>query len=154
MTVYGDLEVSALDGCRLEELNCDTLGGRATFRSKYGHRLDEVETGRQAYVVCPLIEESENLEVASARNLRTTRRRRTFECSGRSSHGRMSSAEKSNVEAFRAQLDVLVATTVIEVGVDVPSATVMVVLDADVRNCAVASVAGVLPAVNMRRPVG
>ncbi len=90
--------------------------------------------GRQAYVVCPLVEESEKLEVASAEE--TYERLSAGELSGLRLgllHGRMSSAEKERtMDSFRlGQLDVLVATTVIEVGVDVPNATVMVVLDAD-----------------------
>ena len=95
---------------------------------------EEVEAGRQAYVVCPLIEESEKLEVASAEE--TYERLVADELAGLRLgllHGRMPSAEKEQtMEAFRAgELDVLVATTVIEVGVDVPNATVMVILDAD-----------------------
>ena len=94
----------------------------------------EVEAGRQAYVVCPLIEESEKLEVASAEE--TYERLVHGELAGLRIgllHGRLPSAEKDAVmERFRrADLDVLVATTVIEVGVDVPNATVMVILDAD-----------------------
>jgi ATP-dependent DNA helicase RecG len=94
----------------------------------------EVAAGRQAYVVCPLIEESDKLEVASAEE--TYQRLVADELSELRVgllHGRMSSADKEmTMEMFRAgQLDVLVATTVIEVGVDVPNATVMVILDAD-----------------------
>src|SRR5262249_46207731 len=98
------------------------------------HVRDEVAAGRQAYVVCPLIEESEKLEARSAEV--------TYEelSSGELKdvrlallHGRMTSAEKQQtMDLFRAgAIDVLVATTVIEVGVDVPNATVMVILDAD-----------------------
>src|SRR5690606_24234586 len=94
----------------------------------------EVAAGRQAYVVCPLVEGSDKLEVASAEE--------TLErLSGGELHdlrpgllcGRRAGADKERVMAeFRAgRLDVLVATTVIEVGVDVPNATVMVILDAD-----------------------
>jgi ATP-dependent DNA helicase RecG len=93
-----------------------------------------VAEGRQAYVVCPLIEESEKLEVASAQEM--------FERLVHDDlkdlrlallHGRMPSAEKEAVmDSFRrGEVDVLVATTVIEVGVDVPNATVMVIVDAD-----------------------
>jgi len=95
---------------------------------------DEVAAGRQAYVVCPLIGESEKLEVASAEE--TYERLAAVELAGLRLgllHGRLTSAEKeATMESFRAgQLDVLVATTVIEVGVDVPNATVMAILDAD-----------------------
>ena len=93
----------------------------------------EVAAGRQAYVVCPLIDASDKIEARSATE--------TFEeLTGGALyglkvallHGRMSSAEKEEVMgAFRdGDLEVLVATTVIEVGVDVPNATVMVILDA------------------------
>ena len=90
--------------------------------------------GHQAYVVCPLIEESEKLEVRSAEA--TFAELDAGPLAGLRLgllHGRMRSAEKeATMDAFRAGgLDVLVATTVIEVGVDVPNATVMVVLDAD-----------------------
>ena len=95
---------------------------------------DEVAAGRQAYVVCPLIEESEKLEVASAEE--TYQRLASGELKGLRLgllHGRLTPAEKEmTMELFRSgRLDVLVATTVIEVGVDVPNATVMVILDAD-----------------------
>ena len=95
---------------------------------------DEVKAGRQAYVVCPLIEESEKLELASAQE--TYDRLSRDELKGLRLallHGRMSSAEKeATMDRFRrGEIDVLVATTVIEVGVDVPNATVMVILDAD-----------------------
>jgi ATP-dependent DNA helicase RecG len=93
-----------------------------------------VADGEQAYVVCPLIEESEKLEVASAEE--THERLRSDELAGLRLgllHGRVSPGEKELVmDLFRrGALDVLVATTVIEVGVDVPNASVMVVLDAD-----------------------
>jgi len=136
MTVYGDLDVSALDELPPGRTPIAThwAAGPLAEANVWATVRNEVAEGRQAYVVCPLIEESENLEVASAEE--------TFErlvASELSSlrvgllHGRMPSAEKeSTMDAFRArELDVLVATTVIEVGVDVPNATVMVVLDAD-----------------------
>ena len=95
---------------------------------------DEVAAGRQAYVVCPLIDESEKLEVASAQE--TFDRLSNLELRGLRVgllHGRLPATEKESVmDRFRTgELDVLVATTVIEVGVDVPNATVMVILDAD-----------------------
>ncbi len=94
---------------------------------------DQISEGRQVYVVCPLIDESEKLEVASAEA--TFERLMEVELDGYRLgllHGRLSPAERDQtMELFRTgQLDVLVATTVIEVGVDVPNATVMVILDA------------------------
>ena len=136
MTVYGDLDVSVLDELppgrtpivtRWAEGPLMEQGAWATVR-------DEVAEGRQAYVVCPLIEESEKLEVASAQE--TFDRLVKGELKGLRLgllHGRLPSSEKEAVmEKFRRrELDVLVATTVIEVGVDVPNASVMVILDAD-----------------------
>ncbi len=94
----------------------------------------EVADGRQAYVVCPLIDESEKLEVASAEE--TYVRLSNGDLAGLRLgllHGRLPGSEKEAVmDRFRrGELDVLVATTVIEVGVDVANATVMVILDAD-----------------------
>ena len=100
-----------------------------------GRVRDEVAAGRQAYVVCPLIGESEKLEVASAEETfeRLRRRRAARPAARRCCTAGMSSAEKeATMDRFRSRaIDVLVATTVIEVGVDVPNATVMVILDAD-----------------------
>ena len=136
MTVYGDLDVSVLD---------ELPPGRTPIVTKWaeGPLLEaevwadirnEVTDGRQAYVVCPLIGESEKLEVASAEE--TFERLAADELAGLRLgllHGRLTAAEKeATMESFRsAELDVLVATTVIEVGVDVPNATVMAILDAD-----------------------
>ena len=136
MTVYGDLDVSVLDELPPGRTPIIThwSNGPLDEATVWADVRSEVAEGRQAYVVCPLIGESEKLELASAEE--------TFEeLSGAELyglrlallHGRMPSAEKEAVmDRFRAgQLDVLVATTVIEVGVDVPNATVMVILDAD-----------------------
>jgi ATP-dependent DNA helicase RecG len=136
MTVYGDLDVSILD---------ELPPGRTPIVTRWANGpLEEVgvwaevraaiDAGRQAYVVCPLIEESDKLEAASAES--TLERLSTGELAGLSVgllHGRLTPAEKeATMERFRAGgVDVLVATTVIEVGVDVPNATVMVILDAD-----------------------
>ncbi len=136
MTVYGDLDVSVLD---------ELPPGRTPIVTKWaeGPLLEaevwadirnEVADGRQAYVVCPLIGESEKLEVASAEE--TFERLAAQELKGLRLgllHGRMPSTDKeTTMDAFRAgDLDVLVATTVIEVGVDVSNATVMAILDAD-----------------------
>jgi ATP-dependent DNA helicase RecG len=143
MTVYGDLDVSVLDELppgrtpiRTESVATepDAPGPTAAEAAMWERVREEVAAGRQAYVVCPLIEESEKLEVASAQE--TFEALRTGELAGLRLgllHGRVTPAEKEQtMELFRSgKLDVLVATTVIEVGVDVPNATVMVILDAD-----------------------
>jgi ATP-dependent DNA helicase RecG len=136
MTVYGDLDVSVLDELPPGRTPIKTTWARGPLgEAEAWQRVrDEVAAGHQAYVVCPLIEESEKLEVASAQE--------TFDSLSAGElhglrlgllHGRVKAADKeATMDAFRSgELDVLVATTVIEVGVDVPNATVMVIIDAD-----------------------
>lgn len=136
MTVYGDLDVSVLDELPPGRTPITThwADGPLMETGVWADVREEVAAGRQAYVVCPLIGESEKLEVASAEE--TFERLAHDELKGLRLgllHGRLSPAEKeTTMDSFRAgELDVLVATTVIEVGVDVPNATVMVILDAD-----------------------
>ena len=136
MTVYGDLDVSVLDELPPGRTPIRThwANGPMMELAAWGTVREQVGEGRQAYVVCPLIEESEKLEVASAQE--TFERLTHDELQGLRLgllHGRLPSAEKEAVmDSFRrGELDVLVATTVIEVGVDVPNATVMVIVDAD-----------------------
>ena len=136
MTVYGDLDVSVLDELPPGRTPIVThwADGPLMEQAAWATVRDQVAAGRQAYVVCPLIEESEKLEVASAQE--THDRLAAGELKGLRLgllHGRLPSSEKeAEMERFRqGRLDVLVATTVIEVGVDVPNATAMVILDAD-----------------------
>ena len=136
MTVYGDLDVSTITSkpAGRQEIVTTWANGPLMEESVWAHVRSEVDAGRQAYVVCPLIEESDKLEVASAEE--TYERLRSGDLAGLRLgllHGRLPPSEKEAVMArFRAgDLDVLVATTVIEVGVDVPNATTMVILDAD-----------------------
>ena len=132
MTVYGDLDVSVLD-----ELPPGRIPVASSWESDespvWEAVREEVQAGRQAYVVCPLIEESEALEVRSAEDVFADLAE--GELAGLRLgllHGRVGRAEKEEtMRLFRSgAIDVLVATTVIEVGVDVANATVMVVLDA------------------------
>ena len=135
MTVYGDLDVSVLDELPPGRTPIDTRWAQSDVDEMevWQQVRDEVAAGRQAYVVCPLIDESEKLEARSAQE--TFEELTAGELSGLRVgllHGRVPAADKDEVMgAFRrGELDVLVATTVIEVGVDVPNATVMVILDA------------------------
>ena len=135
MTVYGDLDVSVLDELppgRTPIVTTWVNTPVATESMWVDIRL-RLEAGQQAYVVCPLIEESEKLEVASAQE--TYDQLSHGELAGFSVgllHGRMSAQEKEAImSSFRSgNTQVLVATTVIEVGVDVPNSTSMVILDA------------------------
>ena len=136
MTVYGDLDVTIIRSLPAGRQPITTTWARTEDdeTSVWSAVRREVGAGRQAYVVCPLIEESEKLEVRSAED--TYARLEAGELAGLRLgllHGRLGSADKdATMHQFRERrLDVLVATTVIEVGVDVPNATVMVILDAD-----------------------
>ncbi len=136
MTVYGDLDVSVLDELPPGRTPIRTSWARDPDQERAAWELvrEQVAAGHRAYVVCPLIEESDKLEVASAEE--TFEQLSTGELSSLRLgllHGRVPADEKQSVmDAFRSgEIDVLVATTVIEVGVDVPEATVMVILDAD-----------------------
>src|SRR4029453_16735185 len=129
MTVYGDLDVSVLDELPPGRTPIATYwaNGPLMELAAWSDVREEGAAGRQAYVGCPLIEESEKLEVASAQE--TFERLSNHDLKGLRIgllHGRLPPTEKEQVmNAFRArELDVLVATTVIEVGVDVPNAAV------------------------------
>ncbi|MGH9193156.1 MAG: helicase-related protein, partial [Acidimicrobiales bacterium] len=136
MTVYGDLDVTVIRSLPAGRQPITTRWVRtdADEESMWDAVRGEVGSGRQVYVVCPLIEESEKLEARSAEE--TYARLEAGELAGLRLgllHGRLGSADKeATMHQFReGRLDALVATTVIEVGVDVPNATAMVILDAD-----------------------
>ncbi len=136
MTVYGDLEVSVLDELPPGRTPIDTIAVTAPLEieNMWSDVRRAIADGQQAYVVCPMIEESDKLEVAAAEEIHESLRKGELAKSKVGLlHGRMSSQEKDDVMTkFRARkFDVLVSTTVIEVGVDVPNATCMVILDAD-----------------------
>ncbi len=132
MTVYGDLDVSVLDEMPPGRTPIDTAWV-AEEEAVWPAVRDEVAAGRQAYVVCPLIDESDALQARSAEEAFAELSTGVLsDLRVGLLHGRVGRADKEEtMRLFRSgDLDVLVATTVIEVGVDVPNATVMVVLDA------------------------
>ncbi len=134
MTLYGDLDVSLIDEMPPGRTPVQTTHlGKAGEWKAIEHVEKEVARGRQAFVVCPLVEDSPKVEAASATS---EHRRLSAMMPGLRVgliHGQLPSKEKEAVMAsLRAgELDVLVSTTVIEVGIDIPNATVMVILDAD-----------------------
>ena len=137
MTVYGDLDVSVLDELPAGRLPAATSWARGPSEEAqvWAAVRTAVSAGRQAYVVCPVIEESDVLDVRSVTETHDLLTGDGGELAGIRVgllHGRVSPAEKeATMGLFRSgALDVLVSTTVIEVGVDVPNATVMVVVDA------------------------
>jgi ATP-dependent DNA helicase RecG len=135
MVVFGDLDVTELDELPAGREPVRTVWARTAVDEEAAWQLvrDEVAAGHRAYVVCPLVEGSERVQATSA-----TEERERLESTVLSGlrigllHGQLKASEKEGVmDRFRrGELQVLVATTVIEVGVDVPEATVMVVRDA------------------------
>ena len=136
MTVYGDLDTTVLDELPPGRTPISTSWARGPVEEAavWATVTSEVAAGRQAYVVCPLIDESEKIQARSASE--EFERLAAEELAGLRLgllHGQMPARDKEAVmESFRRrEIDVLVSTTVIEVGVDVPNATVMVIEDAD-----------------------
>lgn len=133
LIMYGDLDVSVLDEIPPGRSPVETYAVGQNMRKRITAFIDkQIEVGGQAYVVCPLVEEGETgLKSAEqhAKDLQAALPHRRIAVL----HGRMKNADKEQVmRDFAArQYDILVATTVIEVGVDVPNANLMVVEDAD-----------------------
>ncbi|MDP9072286.1 MAG: ATP-dependent DNA helicase RecG [Actinomycetota bacterium] len=136
MLVYGDLDLTVLDELPPGRTPVATVWSRGPVEEEEAWRRvrEEVAAGRQAYVVCPLVEESERTQARSATE-ELARLQGEVLAGLRLGllHGQMPARQKEAVMAsFRSgEVEVLVATTVVEVGVDVPNATVMVVEDAD-----------------------
>ena len=135
MTVYGDLDVSIIDEMPAGRKPVRTLLFTAEEREK-AYRLvrQELRRGNRAYVVLPLVEESEKMDLLAATTMAEHLQKEVFsEYRVGLLHGKMKPAEKEKIMAAFKQGDIqiLVSTTVIEVGVDVPEATVMVIEHAE-----------------------
>ena len=135
LLMYGDLEVSILDELPPGRQQTDTFLVGESYRARINAFIrKQVAEGHQCYVVCPAVEENGDLDLKAATVWAETLQQTVFpELRVALLHGQMKGAEKEAVMgAFsRQEADVLVATTVIEVGVDVPNATLMVIEDAD-----------------------
>ncbi|WP_459910791.1 ATP-dependent DNA helicase RecG [Desulfotomaculum defluvii] len=133
LTLYGDLDVSVIDELppgrqriKTYHLSLERAGKAVGFIKQ------QILEGRQAYVVCPLVEESEKIDTQAAVDLYERLKKALTGFTVGLLHGRMKALEKESImNDFRqGTLELLVSTTVIEVGVDVPNATVMVIWDA------------------------
>lgn len=135
MTLYGDLDVSIIDELPAGRKPVRTVSRDSRKRKDVYHYVrDELLQGAQAYIVFPLVEESEKLDLRAAQETYEKVKTGFFDqFKVGLLHGRMTSDEKETVMAqFKsAELDLLIATTVIEVGVDVANATIMVIEHAD-----------------------
>jgi len=137
LIIYGDLDVSVIDELPPGRRKVETYtAGEALRQRTYNFMRKLVGEGRQVYIVCPMVEESETADddLKSAQEYAARLQKEVFpELRVALVHGRMKPKEKDAVmAAFSAgETDILVATTVIEVGVDVPNAALMVVENAD-----------------------
>ena len=135
LILYGDLEVSVLDELPPGREQVETFLVGESYRPRINAFIrKQAAEGHQSFVVCPAVEESEELGVKAAAAWAETLRSTVFpDLRVSLLHGQMKGSEKEQTMAAfaRGEADVLVATTVIEVGVDVPNATLMVVEDAD-----------------------
>ncbi|MFQ5457601.1 MAG: ATP-dependent DNA helicase RecG [Myxococcota bacterium] len=134
LTVYGDLDLSVIDALPpgrepVETLHFTEAGRREVYELIRG----EVSAGRQAFLVYPLVSESEKLDLRDASRMVESLRAEFSEFSVGLVHGQLKAAEKDAVMASfrRGDIEILVSTTVIEVGIDVPNATLMVVEHAE-----------------------
>lgn len=133
--MYGDLQISVLDEMPAGRLPIKNLAISSSERSRiYRFIYGQIRQGRQAYVICPEVEEGEMSELENVQDY-TEKLKRVFPPQIRieSLNGRMKPAEKSQImERFGAgQTDILVSTTVIEVGIDVPNASVIAIENAE-----------------------
>lgn len=136
LILYGDLDISIIDELPPGRQPIETIAIEKSKRDRAYNNLvrREVESGRQVYIVCPLVEESEAIEAKSAVELVEELRAEYFhDLRLGLLHGKMKSSEKDEVmRLFKSkEIDILVSTTVIEVGVNVPNATLMIIENAE-----------------------
>ncbi|GAC1463919.1 MAG: ATP-dependent DNA helicase RecG [Ktedonobacteraceae bacterium] len=135
LTLYGDLDVSAIDQLPPGRQKIITRWRTGAKRNEaYTTIMHQVAEGRQAFIICPLIEESDTLAAKAATSEYERLQREVFPNLRLGLlHGAMKAADKDMImHRFRDhELDILVATSVLEVGIDIPNATVMVIEDAD-----------------------
>jgi ATP-dependent DNA helicase RecG len=135
LTIYGDLDTSVLDELPPGRQDIKTRWITTAERDKaYKHMRQQISRGRQAFVVCPLVDESEKVELPSAEEMYAKLSHEIFpDLRVALIHGKMQPREKDQVMvAFRNhEFDILVATAVIEVGIDVPNATTILIEGAE-----------------------
>ncbi len=133
--LYGDLDISIIDEYPKGRQKIDTYSVDSSYRERvYNYIKKFLDSGRQGYIVCPLVEESEELDITSANEYYEKLKKGDFR--GYSLgllHGKMSAKEKEEVmrRFAEGEIQLLIATTVIEVGIDVPNAVVMLIENAE-----------------------
>lgn len=135
LILYGDLDISIIDELPPNRQKIDTLVVNDKMEDRVNNFIKEqVKEGRQCYIVCPLIEDNEVINAKSVTELAEHYKNEVFsELKVEYLHGKMKAKEKDEImENFKdGKIDILISTTVIEVGVDVPNASIMVVQNAE-----------------------
>jgi len=134
LILYGDVDISAITTKPFGRQKTDTYHVKTNLRKRaYSFLQKEVENGRQCYVVCPLVEDSENYDAVSVTQMEEVAKTYLSGVNCSIIHGKMKAVEKDDImQRFKSgEIDVLISTTVIEVGVDVPNATVMLIENAE-----------------------
>ena len=135
LILYGDLDISIIDELPPNRKKIDTFAITKELEDRLnGFIKKQIDEGRQAYIVCPLVEENEEMDLKSVAELTAKYKNETFSnYRVEYLHGKMKPKEKDEIMAkFKnGEIDILISTTVIEVGVDVPNANIMVVENAE-----------------------
>jgi len=135
LILYGDLDITIITDKPAGRQDIDTFCVKSALRSRaYGFVRKQLEEGRQAYVVCPLVEESENLEAVAGVQFAEKLQRDIFpDYNVGLLHGKMKAKEKDDImmRFKNGEINLLVSTTVIEVGVDVSNANIMIIENAE-----------------------
>lgn len=134
LMIYGDLDVSVIDEMPPGRQPIETYAVNSTYRPRLNAFIQKtVESGRQVYVVCPAIEDNEAFPLTTVEEHKQALKRALPQVRIAMVHGKMKDQEKDRImRSFsEGEIDVLVSTTVIEVGVDVPNAALIIIEDAD-----------------------
>ena len=135
LILYGDLDISIINELPPNRQKVDTFAVRENLNTRVVNFIKEqINEGRQSYIVCPLVEESEEIEAKSVLELAEKYKNETFsEYRVEYMHGKLKPKEKEEImQKFKdGEIDILISTTVIEVGVDVPNANIMVIENAE-----------------------
>ena len=134
LILYGDLDISIIDELPPNRKKIDTFAVTKGMEDRINNFIKvQLKEGRQAYIVCPLVEENEELDLKSVEKLYEKCKTETFpEYRVEYIHGKMKAKDKDDImmKFKNKEIDILISTTVIEVGVDVPNANIMVIEDA------------------------
>lgn len=134
LILYGDLDISVLDEMPPGRQKIETLVVTDAYHNRiYDFIKREVANGQQAYVICPVIEEGEKQELRAVVTYEGELKKKLHNLNVKALHGKMKQEEKQNImeQFINREIDVLVTTTVIEVGINVPNATIMLIENAE-----------------------